>query len=87
MINRKADLIDWVGKNYESIMHHKLICTGTTGAWIEESIKKKLSKDKKSKLTKTITKLKSGSLGGDQQLGELIVDGKVDAVIFLRDTM
>ena len=45
--NRKADLIEWVERNYESIMHHKLICTGTTGALIEESLKKKLSKEKK----------------------------------------
>ena len=60
--NRKADLIEWVGKNYESIMHHKWICTGTTGALIEESLKKKLSNEKKSKLTNTITKLKSGPL-------------------------
>ena len=38
--NRKADLIEWVERNYESIMHHKWICTGTTGALIEESLKK-----------------------------------------------
>ena len=85
--NRKVDLIEWVERNYESIMHHKLICTGTTGALIEESLKKKLSKKKKVNLSKTISKLKSGPLGGDQQLGALIVDGKVDAVIFLWDPM
>ena len=38
--NRKADLIQWVELNYDSIMQHKLICTGTTGAMIEESLKK-----------------------------------------------
>ena len=38
--NRKADLIEWVEWNYESILYHKLICTGTTGALIEESLKK-----------------------------------------------
>ena len=46
-----------------------------------------MSKEKKSKLSKTITKLKSGPLGGDKKLGALIVDGKVDAVIFLWDPM
>ena len=85
--NRKADLIQWVELNFDSIMQHKLICTGTTGAMIEESLKKKLSKEKQSVLSTSITILKSGPLGGDQQLGALIVEGKVDAVIFLWDPM
>ncbi len=38
--NRKPDLIQWVELNFDSIMQHKLICTGTTGAMIEESLKK-----------------------------------------------
>ena len=84
--NRKADLIQWVELNFDSIMQHKLICTGTTGAMIEESLKK-LSKEKLSILSTSITILKSGPLGGDQQLGALIVEGKVDAVIFLWDPM
>ena len=85
--NRKADLIQWVELNFDSIMQHKLICTGTTGAMIEKSLKKKLSKEKRSILSTSITILKSGPLGGDQQLGALIVEGKVDAVIFLWDPM
>ena len=85
--NRKADLIQWVELNFDSIMQHKLICTGTTGALIEESLKKKLSKEKQAVLSTSITILKSGPLGGDQQLGALIVEGKVDAVIFLWDPM
>ena len=40
--NRKADLIQWVELNFDSIMQHKLICTGTTGAMIEESLKKNI---------------------------------------------
>ena len=40
--NRKADLIQWVELNFDSIMQHKLICTGTTGALIEKSLKKKI---------------------------------------------
>ena len=53
--NRKADLIEWVESNYESIMHHKLICTGTTGALIEELLKKKnfLRKRSPSKLNQS----------------------------------
>ncbi len=85
--NRKLDLIEWVEWNYESIIQHKLICTGTTGALIEEQLNKKLSEEDNSTLAKTIIKLQSRSLGGDQQLGALIVEGKVDAVIFLWDPM
>ena len=61
--NRKADLIQWVEFNFDSIMQHKLICTGTTGALIEASLKKKLSKEKRSILSTSITILKSGPLG------------------------
>ena len=62
-------------------MHHKWHSTGTTGTLREELLKKILSKEKKSNLSKTIIKLKSVPLGA------LIVDGKVEAVIFLWDPM
>ena len=38
--NRKADLIECLERNYESIMNYKWICTGTTAALIEESLNK-----------------------------------------------
>jgi methylglyoxal synthase len=82
--NRKKDLIEWIEWNYASIIEHKLICTGTTGAMVEHALKKNL---KKEATDFHITKLKSGPLGGDQQLGALITEGKVDVVVFLWDPM
>jgi methylglyoxal synthase len=43
--NRKKDLIEWVEWNYTSIIEHKLICTGTTGKMVEQTLKKKLEKE------------------------------------------
>jgi methylglyoxal synthase len=82
--NRKKDLIEWIEWNYMSIIKHKLICTGTTGALVEQALKKKTEK---ADYDFHITKLKSGPLGGDQQLGALIAEGKVDIIIFLWDPM
>jgi len=82
--NRKKDLIEWVEWNYTSLIEHKLICTGTTGILVEEALKRKLVNEKRDL---HITKLKSGPLGGDQQLGAMIAEGKVDVIIFLWDPM
>jgi methylglyoxal synthase len=82
--NRKKDLIEWIEWNYTSLIEHKLICTGTTGGMVEQALKKKLDKED---IDFNITKLKSGPLGGDQQLGALIAEGKVDVIIFLWDPM
>jgi len=82
--NRKKDLIEWIEWNYTSIIEHKLICTGTTGKMVEQTLKKKLEKED---MDLNITKLKSGPLGGDQQMGAMIAEGKVDVIIFLWDPM
>ena len=83
--NRKKDLVEWVEWNYKDLVEHKLICTGTTGNLVENAIKNKIGKDAELKFE--IKKLKSGPLGGDQQLGALIAEGKVDIIIFFRDPM
>jgi methylglyoxal synthase len=83
--NRKKDLIEWVEWNFNELIKHRLVCTGTTGAMVEEAIMKKLGPE--GQLTYKIRKLKSGPLGGDQQLGALIADGQIDIVIFFWDPM
>jgi len=83
--NRKKDLVEWVEWNHEILIKHHLICTGTTGKLIDEAIRKKL--DLKDTRHYQMTKLKSGPLGGDQQLGAMIAENKVDLMIFLWDPM
>jgi methylglyoxal synthase len=83
--NRKKDLVEWVEWNYKLLIVHKLICTGTTGKLIEQTINAKLKKE--DTVQYEITLLKSGPLGGDQQLGAMIADGNIDLVIFLWDPM
>ena len=72
---RKADLLEWVRLNVEKLAKHELFATGTTGARI------------KSACALEICALKSGPLGGDQQLGARIADGELDMLIFFWDPM
>lgn len=83
--NRKNDLIEWVLWNRQELIKHELICTGTTGRLVEEAILSKLPINEHSKLR--LTRLKSGPLGGDQQLGAMIAEGRIDMLIFLWDPM
>ena len=63
--HRKDDMIKWVEWNWEVLIKHKLICTGTTGSLIEKVLNQKKEEHNNSR-TLYITKLKSGPLGGDQ---------------------
>jgi methylglyoxal synthase len=85
--NRKRDLIEWVQWNYQTLINHTMVCTGTTGRLVERAIVKKLEETGLSPTGFDIVKLKSGPLGGDQQLGAMIAEGKIDFVIFFWDPM
>jgi len=79
--NRKADLANWVDYNAEKLAKHHLICTGTTGKMVEHTL------EKKNQAPQSMKKMKSGPLGGDQQLGALAAEGKIDILIFFWDPM
>ena len=79
---RKEDMLAWVKYNAESLVIHKLICTGTTGKLITEMFRKDFPH-----LSPDLTSLKSGPLGGDQQMGALIANGNLDMLVFLTDPM
>ena len=85
--NRKRGLIEWVAWNHAILAEHRLVCTGTTGRLVEEALAQKSAEAEEPIPTPAIHKLKSGPLGGDQQLGALIAEGKIDVVIFFWDPM
>jgi methylglyoxal synthase len=84
--NKKQDIVEWAEFNSNILIEHNIICTGTTGSLIELALKSKIGNLAKAKQL-NITKLKSGPLGGDQQMGALIAENKIDYIIFLCDPM
>ncbi|WP_163711828.1 methylglyoxal synthase [Mangrovibacterium lignilyticum] len=83
--HRKKDMMEWVAYNWKELMPHSLVCTGTTGKLIQETVEKKCHQN--DEIPPEVTRLKSGPLGGDQQLGALICEGSVDLLIFFWDPM
>ncbi|MBI5965582.1 MAG: methylglyoxal synthase [Chloroflexi bacterium] len=73
--NKKRDLLEWAKFNRVLLSHHQIFATGTTGKMLEQELGFK------------IIKLKSGPLGGDQQIGAKIVEGKIDFLIFFWDPL
>ena len=73
--NKKQDLLAWARFNRGTLALHRLVATGTTGRLLEDE------------LDLRIEKLKSGPLGGDQQIGAKVAEGKIDAVIFFWDPL
>ena len=82
----KRDLAEWVAWNWEKLLSHRLVCTGTTGRIVAETLMSRRSKDTANSRF-DITMLKSGPLGGDQQLGAMIAAVDIDMLIFFWDPM
>jgi methylglyoxal synthase len=73
--NCKSDLLDWARFNRGTLSSHDLFATGTTGALLA------------TELGLRVTCFLSGPLGGDQQVGAAIVEGRLDFVIFFWDPL
>lgn len=83
--HRKKDMMEWVAYNWKELVPHTLMCTGTTGKLVQETIHGKCAENEI--IPPDVVRLKSGPLGGDQQLGAFISEGKVDMLIFFWDPM
>ncbi len=90
---RKKELIDWVRYNMNELKKHNLFATGTTGKLIrgietdvewDNALNAKFSNHP---FADKVTCLKSGPLGGDQQIGAMIAEGKIDVLIFFCDNL
>ena len=74
--DKKKDTMIKLAIRYQDVLAgHELYATGTTGTLVmgETGLK--------------ITRMKSGPLGGDQQIGSMVAEGKLDLIIFLRDPL
>lgn len=74
--NYKDSVVDWAGKNQPILKQFQLYCTGTTGGRIAEAVEEL-----------HVTRLMSGPLGGDQQIGALAAEKKLDGIVFFIDPM
>ncbi len=73
--NKKQELIEWCLKNKEILEHHFLCGTGTTAKMVAD------------RTGLPVRGYNSGPLGGDQQIGARVVDGKIDLIIFFSDPL
>jgi methylglyoxal synthase len=73
--HRKPDLVEWARFNRETLSRHELFATGTTGQIIS------------GELDLPVSRYLSGALGGDQQVGAAIAEGRIDLVIFFSDPL
>jgi methylglyoxal synthase len=73
---KKPDLTEFVAAHAQRLAGFELWATGTTGARLMERCPEL-----------AVTRLKSGPLGGDQQIGAMIAEGRIDALIFFIDPL
>jgi len=73
--NEKSELLDWARFNHETLSHHFLFATGTTGDLLAKE------------LNLPVTRFFSGPLGGDQQIGAAIAGDTLDMLIFFWDAL
>src|SRR5258706_11938133 len=73
--NKKQDLLEWAHFNRALLAQHDLLATGTTGKLLEKA------------LDTPVTKLQSGPLGADLQIGAKIAEGQIEFVIFFWDPL
>lgn len=73
--NMKQSLLDWAALHKDRLASHQLVATGNTGSRLRAA------------LDLDVFCVKSGPLGGDQQIGAMIADGLVDVLIFFWDPL
>lgn len=73
--NRKEDMLDWARFNRGTLARHELFATGTTGATVAAA------------LDLPVHRYLSGPMGGDQQIGAAIAEGRIDFVVFFWDPL
>ncbi len=73
--NMKNQMLEWAIEHKAELKNHTLIATGSTGKLVAE------------KTGLTIERMRSGPLGGDQQIGARISDGGIDILLFFWDPL
>lgn len=92
---RKKELIEWVKYNRNVLKEHTLYATVTTGKLIDNLIVSSepdknyhiVIDDAETPFKGKVHCLLSGPLGGDQQIGAMIAEGKIDILIFFCDNL